>query len=71
MKKLSANQLELLKQLETNKVMEWDFYGNSPTQFNIKSAEALQRKGMVNLEYVAKPTAHGCNYSIQYILTAK
>jgi len=50
--KLSKNQLELLEKLKVNRVMYWNFYQDSPTQFKINTAEALERKGLVNLKFL-------------------
>jgi hypothetical protein len=69
--KLTNKQIELLDQLKEKKVMEWCFYGKSPTQFNIKTAQALHKKGLVNLENVTKPFPENQTDSIQYKLTLK
>jgi hypothetical protein len=69
--KLTQNQIELLDQLKEKKVMEWCFNGNSPTQFNYKTAKALAKKGLVNLENVTKPFPENQTNSIQYKLTLK
>lgn len=66
--KLSKAQQELMDQINLLGKMEWDFYGNSPTQFRIKTAQVLRDKGLVKLTYVGKETAPGCNYSINYVL---
>lgn len=61
--KLSKTQTELLELLKKHKKMEWCFYGKSPTQFKIKTAESLEKKGLVRLEYL------GSKENIQYRLT--
>ena len=53
MMKLSKKQTELIEQLKENKVMYWNFYRDSSTQFNIQTGEALERKGVVNLKFLS------------------